>query len=268
MAGCADRAEAADRRSRSRQRPAGQLRGTTRPALHRRSQGDLSVSLHIEALRAIVLGRPRSERTHRFSRTFSTLTRTCGVPDGQAGRALSCSPINSSTRSFGSIAPRSTSCAEATGSGSTEEPAPVAASGRRPPLEVRSREWDEWSISAVGSESSRPLIFSPDGESKSLHDASQVPSSVHTGLVLFTALLAFWPAASAYADAYTGSGVVQVKERPTQDGLKPPGGGGATTQSAPANGTFCCSVPYAAVQASPVASWLATVRRTRSSAVS
>jgi hypothetical protein len=71
--------------------------------------------------------------------------------------------------------------------------------------------------------------------------------------LLLAALLACWPTASAHADAYTGAGVVQVKEMPPQAGSKAlPGGSVSTLSTATsANGTFYCSVAYAAIQATP-----------------
>lgn len=69
---------------------------------------------------------------------------------------------------------------------------------------------------------------------------------VRAALLLLVAALMCWPTASAHADAFTGEGDQQLTTQPPKTS-----GGGATTMSTPANGTFYCSVPYAAVQAAP-----------------
>lgn len=68
---------------------------------------------------------------------------------------------------------------------------------------------------------------------------------------LATALAASFLAPAASADeAFTGQGLVQL--RPADEAQRGPAGGSdLTTQSEPANGTFYCSVPFAAVQAQP-----------------
>jgi len=71
-------------------------------------------------------------------------------------------------------------------------------------------------------------------------------SPAFAALLLLAALLACWPTASAHADAYLGSGT-QIKPLDSSKIV----GGGATTQSTAADGTFYCSVAYATLAASP-----------------
>lgn len=78
------------------------------------------------------------------------------------------------------------------------------------------------------------------------------------------AVLTCLPAAAAHADAYTGEGLVQLKSS-TSSGSQL---GGMTTMSSPANGTFYCSVPFAAIQAKPSGFVVGTARRTPSFAAS
>lgn len=62
-------------------------------------------------------------------------------------------------------------------------------------------------------------------------------------LLLLAALLACWPAASAHADAYLGSGD-QIKPKSSK-------ASGVGTKVTAANGTFYCSVPYATIANAP-----------------